>query len=113
MRTRNLLLGLLIAAGVALPAAGQARTDFSLGINVGPPPAPVVVAPPPPVEPGYVWTPGYWAWDGYRHVWVEGRYVAPRPGYVWVPPYWDRRGPRHYFVEGRWVPEHGRHGHRW
>ena len=113
MRTRGLMLAGLIAAGALLPAAGNARNDFSVGINIGPPPAPAVVAPPPPVpRPGYVWTPGYWAWDGYRHVWVEGQWIAPRPGYVWVEPYWERRGPNWYFVEGRWAPRH-HHGRRW
>jgi len=113
MRTRKTLLSLLIAAAVALPVAGNARTDVSVGINLGPPPAPVVVAPPPAPYPGYVWAPGYWAWDGYRHVWVEGRWLAPRAGYYWVSPHWERRGPNWFFVEGRWAAHNHHPGRRW
>ena len=37
MRTRNLLLSLLFAAGTALtPALSQARTDINVGIQFGP-----------------------------------------------------------------------------
>jgi hypothetical protein len=114
MHARKLLFALLITAGVASPAASQARTDFSVGINIGPPPPQVIVAPPP--RPNYVWAPGYWAWDGYRYVWVGGQWMAPRPGYVWVAPRWERRGPQWFFVEGRWAPHHGgprRHGPHW
>src|ERR1051326_1631686 len=77
-----------------------------------PPPAEVVVqeAPPPPkteviVEspgPGYVWTPGYWSWQG-RWVWIGGRYVVrPHPHAVWVGGHWVRRGRGHVWVEGHW-----------
>src|SRR5262249_50762089 len=111
MRTRkNILAAILLAAGLLSPIVSQARTDVSVGINFGPPPAPVVVAPPPPPQPTYIWSPGYYGWDGYRYVWVDGRYIAPRPGYLWVPAHWERRGPRHFFVDGRWVSHHGPRG---
>jgi len=113
MRMKNRLFALLIVMSSALPAVAEARTDVSIGVNIGPPAAPTVVAPALPApQPGYVWAPGYWAWDGYRYVWAEGRWMAPRPGYVWVGPSWVRRGPRWYFVEGRWAPGH-HPGHRW
>ena len=113
MRSNGLWLAALIGVGTLLPVTGNARTDVSVGINVGPPPAPVVVAPPPPVaQPGYVWAPGYWGWEGYRYVWVEGRWMAPRPGYGWVAPRWERRGPNWFFVEGYWAPHH-HNGRRW
>jgi hypothetical protein len=112
MRTKNLLWSLLIAAGIALvPAASQADSRVSIGVAVGPPPPPVVMAPAP--APGYVWAPGYWAWNGYRHVWVEGYWMAVRPGYAWVPDRWERRGPRWHHVHGHWNPRHtgrGFHG---
>lgn len=113
MRNRSFLLAGLIGMGALMSAAAvHARTDVNVGINVGPPPAPVVVAPPPPVQPGYVWAPGYWAWDGYRYAWVEGRWIAPRAGYAWVAPRWERRGPNWFFVDGYWAPHH-HHGRRW
>ena len=51
-----------------------------------------VQAPPPPVinevrtaSPwaNAVWIPGYWHWNGYNHMWVAGRWSAPRVGWRW------------------------------
>jgi hypothetical protein len=82
-----------------------------------PPPQPIEVetAPPPPiveVRPvapfaGAVWIPGYWHWNGERHVWLAGTWSAPREGYVWVPARWEAPGHgrgmgRHRFVPGHW-----------
>ena len=71
----------------------------------------VAVAPPPPVYearvvapgPGYVWVPGYYAWNGRGYVWSRGRWERPPHARAeWVPPRWqhDRRG--YYVVEGHW-----------
>lgn len=115
MRTKNVLLSLLIAAGTGLPAASFARADVSVGISFGPPPPPAVVYIPPP-QPGYYWASGYWGWDGFRHVWVDGRWLVARRGHVWVPDRWVQRGPHWRHVRGHWEPGHrdrGRHrGHR-
>jgi hypothetical protein len=80
-----------------------------------PPPAPPAVeiesAPPEPiveVRPavpfaGAVWIPGYWQWNGVRHLWVGGRWSAPRPGWGWEPHRWERGpGGRWHFVHGGW-----------
>lgn len=113
MRTKNLLLCLLIAAGALLaPVAGHADSRVSVGIAIGPPPPPVVVVPQP--MPGYAWAPGYWGWNGYQYVWVEGNWLPARPGYAWVPDRWERRGPNWHHVHGHWDNgrrDHGR-GHR-
>jgi hypothetical protein len=61
--------------------------------NVGNAP-PLTVAPPPPalkvevvpVSPGpdYMWTPGWWSWNGYDYIWFGGYWDFPvRPGHVW------------------------------
>src|SRR3990170_492151 len=84
MRMGNLPLSLLIAAAtVSAAAVAEAATSVNIDINIGPPPPPVVVVP--ALRPGYAWAPGYWHWDGRRHVWREGRWIRERPGYVWVP----------------------------
>lgn len=107
---RNIwVFALLVAVGAAMPVRSHAHADISVGINIGPPVAPVIVAPPAP-QPGYIWAPGYWAWDGYRHVWVGGHWLTSRPGHVWVAPRWERRGPRWFFVGGHWG-EHRPRGH--
>ena len=101
MQKKLILASLLLAGGLALPAASQAAR-VGVDINIGPP-APIVEAPPPAPRPGYVWAPGFHRWDGGRYVWVPGHYMAPRRGYHWVPDHYDRRGPRYHYVPGGWV----------
>ncbi len=85
--------------------------DVSASIIIGtPPPAPIVEVVPAP-RPGYVWTPGYWAWEGHRHVWVQGAWIAERPGYSYAPGHWERHGDRWQFAPGRWQ-EHRAAEHR-
>ena len=53
--------------------------------------------------PGYVWTDGYWGWNGAAYVWFPGRWVfPPRPGLVWVPAHWVRRPRGWLLVRGHW-----------
>ena len=102
----------LIAATVAAAALGAAATpalaDLSVNVGVGvplAPPAAIYEPVPPPPAYGYVWAPGYWAWNYNRYIWVRGRYIAPRPGYAWAPEHWDHRGDRYHFVPGDWRRE--------
>jgi hypothetical protein len=85
-------------AGLTAPLASQARVFVD--IDVAPPAAQVEVVPAPRV--GFVWAPGYWNWDGHRHVWVAGRWERDRPGHHWVPERWEERHGRWHFEEGRW-----------
>jgi hypothetical protein len=95
---RNLLLSLLLAAGVfAAPAYAQ----VSVNINIAPPPPQYEVVP--TIQPGYVWAPGYWGWNGERHVWIRGRAIVQREGYRWEPDRWEQRDRTYYRTEGRWV----------
>jgi hypothetical protein len=57
------------------------------------------------VSPGanYLWTRGYWRWNGVTYVWVPGSWVIrPRPAAVYVEGHWLRRGSRWVWVAGRW-----------
>jgi hypothetical protein len=93
------LCGLALLATV--PFASSADVSFSIGVA---PPAPIIeTVPPPPPAPGYVWTPGYWSWNGVTWVWVPRRYVvAPFPGAVWVTGRWARHGHDWMWEDGRW-----------
>ncbi len=51
---------------------------------------------------GYTWAPGYWRWNGHRHVWHSGYYVQLYPGRHWVAHRWEHRGGRWYSHEGHW-----------
>ncbi len=96
------LAGLIASPLLAIAPAQVAQAQASFDLRVGtPPPPPRVIAPPPPRS-GYVWAPGYYRWNGRRHVWVDGRWYRERPGYAWVEPRWEP-GPGDYrFRRGYW-----------
>lgn len=103
---RRGFIGLVVGAG-ALGVAGLSATtasaqDWNLYV---PPPAPRYEPVPPPRQ-GYAWAPGYWGWDGHRHVWRTGRWMGHRRGYHWVPDQWVDIDPgprrRWRFVPGHW-----------
>jgi hypothetical protein len=81
---------LFLAPARAYARAGAAgQVSFGISVNFGPPPLPVYSQPMCP-GPGYIWTPGYWAWDpAYGYYWVPGTWVtAPFQGALWTPGYW-------------------------
>jgi len=94
---RALLLSLVLVAAAA-SAPVYAQISFNIVIA---PPAPVY-DPPPYMAPGYVWAPGYWAFDGARHVWVRGRPIMQRDGYRWEADRWEQRGATYFRHVGRW-----------
>jgi WXXGXW repeat (2 copies) len=108
---------LLMAVLVLLPARARANdgAQVSVGVSVsfGPPPLPVYAQPMCP-GPGYIWTPGYWAYDrddGYY--WVPGTWVmAPFQGALWTPGYWGWDPEVAVFVwhRGYWGPRVGFYG---
>ncbi len=99
---RNLLLSLLLAASAfAAPAYAQ----ISVSINIAPPAPEYEVVP--IIQPGYVWAPGYWGWNGERHVWVRGRAIVQREGYRWEPDRWEQRDRSYVRAEGHWVRDKG------
>jgi hypothetical protein len=67
------------------------------------PPAPEVEVQGNPPGPGQVWTPGYWHWNGNRHVWMHGSWAAPpQAGMIYEPARWENRNGRYFFNDGRW-----------
>jgi len=99
MRHRVLLVVVALSAAlVSLPGTAKPLVE----IQVAPPPPRVEVVPPPRV--GYVWAPGYWRWNGRRHVWIQGSWVRERRGWHWEPDAWVQ-GPngRWHLSRGHWV----------
>ncbi len=94
-------LSLLAPMAAMLPQTAAAEVDVNLVLRV-PPPAPRYEPMPPP-RPGFVWTPGYWAWRGNTHVWVGGTWTAERPGYVYLQPRWVERNGQWHFTHGTWA----------
>ena len=102
------LLFVFALLACSLPLVAQVR----ISVRFGPPPIPVYEQPICPGE-GYIWTPGYWAWDGDfdDYYWVPGTWVlAPEPGFLWTPPYWGWDGGVYIFHEGYWGPHVGFYG---
>jgi hypothetical protein len=104
---RSLSLALFLLA-----VSGASFAQVSVGISVGfaPPPLPVYEQPICPGD-GYLWTPGYWAWDGDDYYWVPGTWVmAPEVGFLWTPGWWGWGGSAFLFHEGYWGPHVGWYG---
>jgi hypothetical protein len=89
------------------PTFGQ----VSVSVSFGPPALPVYDLPVCPGD-GYLWTPGYWAWDpDYGYYWVPGTWImAPEPGFLWTPGYWGWGDGGFLFHEGYWGPHVGFYG---
>jgi hypothetical protein len=89
---------LVAGATAILVTIGAANAQPLPPPNYAPIPPPRVEVVPPPPGGRVIWEPGHWHWNGYRYIWIGGRYVQTRPAY------------RHY-VEGRWVwaPYQGRY----
>jgi hypothetical protein len=94
------LRSLLLAGGMLVLAAGS-FAQVGVSVAVAPPELPAYEQPICPGD-GYIWTPGYWAWDS-DYYWVPGTWVlAPEPGYLWTPGYWGWGGGGFFFNEGYW-----------
>ena len=103
----------------AMPGAGQAQMDIGVSIGGGgfsvgfaPPPLPLYDQPPIP-DYGYIWTPGYWAWDpDYGdYYWVPGTWVMPPDyGLLWTPAWWGWDDGFYVFHAGYWAPHIGYYG---
>ncbi len=102
----------LFFALLLLAASGASFAQIGIGISVGfaPPPIPVYAQPICPGD-GYMWTPGYWAWDGDDYYWVPGTWVmAPEAGFFWTPGYWGWGDGGYFFNQGYWGPQVGWYG---
>lgn len=104
----------IVAFAITVFAPRPMSAQISIGISVGyaPPVLPVYEQPFCPGE-GYIWTPGYWAWDddGDDYFWVPGTWVlAPEIGFLWTPGYWGFERDRYFWHEGYWGREVGFYG---
>ena len=92
------------------PINTYSQVAIVVSVRVAPPELPVYVQPECP-EDGYLWTPGYWAYNGYDYYWVPGVWVRPpQYGYYWTPCWWGYSGGYYGFHEGYWGPHIGYYG---
>ncbi|HZZ14336.1 MAG TPA: YXWGXW repeat-containing protein, partial [Candidatus Sulfotelmatobacter sp.] len=105
---RSTVSSVVIFLAMSAASVGQ----FAVSVTFAPPALPVYDQPLCPGE-GYIWTPGYWAWDDYDadYYWVPGTWVlAPEVGYLWTPAWWGWGGEAYVFHEGYWGPVVGFYG---
>jgi hypothetical protein len=89
-----------------------AQASVSLSINIAPPALPVYTQPLCPAD-GYLWVPGYWAYDNNNsdYYWVPGVWVSPpHRRYLWTPGYWAYDGSNYNFHAGYWGAHVGFYG---
>jgi hypothetical protein len=104
---RHLLLTFMV-----LLTSSASFAQVGISVSFGPPALPVYEQPICP-EDGYLWTPGYWAWDPDfgDYYWVPGTWVmAPEVGYLWTPGWWGWGGNAFFFHEGYWGQHVGFYG---
>jgi hypothetical protein len=97
---------------LATPAPSSAQVAVGISVGFAPPELPVYEQPVCPGD-GYIWTPGYWAWDadGDDYYWVPGTWVlAPEVGFFWTPAWWGWGGSAFVFHAGYWGPAVGFYG---
>ncbi len=109
--TTLLVASLLATPALTLPQAADAAISVGISVNLAPPPLPVYAQPVVP-GPGYIWTPGYWAWDpGYGYYWVPGTWVLPPEiGLLWTPGWWGWSDGYYRWHSGYWGPRVGFYG---
>jgi hypothetical protein len=107
MRSIRFLLTFLI---LAIPAISFGQ--IGIRVAIGPPAMPVYDQPDCPGD-GYLWTPGYWAYDDSvsDYYWVPGTWVEPPEAeMLWTPGYWGWGDGGFMFNDGYWGPTVGFYG---
>jgi hypothetical protein len=102
----------LLFALVVLSMSAASFAQIGVAIRIGPPPLPIYEQPICPGD-GYLWTPGYWAYDYdiSDYYWVPGTWVmAPEIGFLWTPAYWGWGGDGFVFYDGYWGSNVGFYG---
>lgn len=104
------ITAMLGAPLLVAPAPASAQVSMDISVHVGPPPLPAYPQPFAP-GPGYIWTPGYWAWGEFGYYWVPGAWVmAPAVGLLWTPGYWAWNSGAYFWHAGYWGPTVGFYG---
>jgi hypothetical protein len=93
---------LLLCATALVTASCAPPPPNAVYVHVAPPKAPDETR---GISPGtaYVWTKGYYRWDGTTYIWVDGGWKRPpRAGATWVSGTWKHSSKGWYWVDGHW-----------
>ncbi len=100
----------LLVVTMLLGLSSASFAGVFISVRIGPPALPVYAQPICP-GPGYMWTPGYWAWnDDAGYYWVPGTWVMAPVGMLWTPGYWGWGGGLYLWHPGYWGPHIGFYG---
>jgi len=92
---------------MTMPVVAMAQI---ISITIAPPELPVYEQPAIPA-PGYIWTPGFWAYGPDGYYWVPGTWVEPpQVGLLWTPGYWSWHGGYYGWNAGYWGTQVGFYG---
>ena len=109
---RCFIFAFMVMLTLCAPTLSSAQVAVGISVAFAPPDLPVYEQPICPGD-GYIWTPGYWAYDDdiSDYYWVPGTWVlAPEVGFLWTPGYWAWGGSGFVFYEGFWGPVVGFYG---
>jgi hypothetical protein len=107
MRRFGFVCLLSALAAMAMPSVSAAQI---ISITIAPPELPVYLQPVLPA-PGYIWTPGYWAYGPDGYFWVPGTWVQPpEVGLLWTPGYWGWQDGVYAYNAGYWGSNIGFYG---
>ena len=112
LRSSIFALMLSAASAATLAAPAHAQVSINVRVNIPPPPLPYYEQPVIPTA-GFLWVPGFWAWDQVEgdYYWVPGTWVRPpRRGLLWTPAYWGWVEGHYVFNRGYWAPRVGFYG---
>ncbi|MEO8155261.1 MAG: hypothetical protein ABI605_19515 [Rhizobacter sp.] len=98
MLNKTLAAACISAAFIWTPVPSFAAV--SVWVHRAPPELRVEQAPAP--RRGYHWVPGYWDWNGRRHVWKTGTWVRERHGYAYASPTWVEDHGKWRLQRGQW-----------
>src|SRR5579884_3207961 len=80
LMNRNRVVRWILSTVLVLGFSAAAFGEVFVSVRFGPPALPVYAQPVCP-GPGYMWTPGYWAWsDDAGYYWVPGTWVVAPVG---------------------------------
>src|SRR6516162_7926400 len=106
----NRIRCLILLSAVLVGTVASLSAGVFISVAIGPPALPVYAQPIAP-GPGYIWTPGYWAWGPDGYFWVPGTWaLAPAPGLLWTPGYWAFSTGLYCWHPGYWGPRVGFYG---
>ena len=109
-RFGSIAAAIALSFGLLLSSRPACALEFGVSVSIAPPELPVYEQPELP-GPGYIWTPGYWAWGDEGYYWVPGTWVLPpQEGYLWTPGYWVWDAGVYLWRPGYWSTQVGFYG---